>query len=63
MATTKPKTKPAAAAAPAPAPAPAAALLPTRGGCWVRNPDGTLSPEQPAELAADAAQSTEEQAP
>lgn len=31
-------------AAPAAAPTPAEPLtLPTTGGCWVRNPDGTLS--------------------
>lgn len=41
-------------AAPAPAPAEAPALpMPTRGGAWIRNPDGTLS-RDPAEHPADA---------
>lgn len=38
MATTKTP-----AAAPSAAPAPAPELLPTSGGCWIRNPDGSLS--------------------
>lgn len=50
------KTAPAPAAAPAPAPvaaeAPPPQLMPTHGGCWVRQPDGTLAPETPP---ADAA--------
>lgn len=42
--------------APAPAPAPADAgeqPMPTCGGAWIRNPDGTLS-RDPAEHPAEA---------
>lgn len=46
---------PAAAEAPAEAPAPAAAPqpLPPHGGCWIRQPDGSLVLDEP-EAAAQA---------
>lgn len=49
MATTKTKTVTADAAQAAPA-SPQHAM-PTKGGCWVRNADGTLSPD-PTQAAA-----------
>lgn len=46
-------TPPAAATVQAPTPAPAELPMPTSGGAWIRNPDGTLS-RDPAEHPAQA---------
>ncbi len=61
MPATTPSTPPIAPPAPAPAPAAAAtpALpMPTSGGAWLRNPDGSLT-RDPTEHPAQAATTQE----